>query len=72
MFSGGIKWEHWLLSVVNIPLKLNAICGQFYYLILPENTRNPEVFKVYQMGTLARNGLSELTTILCKIFEKNS
>ena len=38
-------------------------CGQFSYFIPLENARKPVVFRGYQFGTLARNGLR--SNILC-------
>ena len=34
VFSGSIKWENWVLAIVNIPLKLNLY--QFFYFIPPQ------------------------------------
>ena len=54
---GGIKWEHRLLPVVNIPFKINSFAVNFPFFIPPEKTRKPEVFRGYQVRTLVRNGL---------------
>ena len=40
MFSGGIKWEHWLLAVVNIPFKINPSVVNFPVLYLLKTQEN--------------------------------
>ena len=44
------------IPLVNIPFKVNPSVARFY-IIRPENTGKPEVFRRYQMGTLTGNGL---------------
>ena len=56
VFSWSAKWQNWLLAIVNTPLKLNPSVASFS-IFYPLRTQ--EVFREYQMGTLARNGLKD-------------
>ena len=64
VFSRGLKWEYWFLAVINNPFKTNPFVVNFSF-IHPENARKLEVFREYQMGTLARSGLK---TAFNKVF----
>lgn len=45
VLSGSIKWENWLLAIVNILFKLNPSVANFPILYSIEKARKPDVFR---------------------------